>query len=470
MCKRKSFLGHFSCRDCLPTKRIPFPQREHCEFTFLEYCSENLFLPQVRVSFKKPATGNKPAKQDALEALLRTVNKKVEASSNSNFVDSTGLSVQQKAAVREMEEDDREAAALEARKNLRAEENEVAGGRQRFRSFPSRTGGSRTNPPRRRPQGGDSTAARRDRVRSRGRGQTRTRTTEAPVTTTEAAFVQDDLTLPPGLSFPTAPTAAPAPEAPRSAFTLDQSFGAFTDKFFPATQASVPARAPAPTPAPAPRAPLPAPVPAQRFPQRIEPAQQTFQQPAAPVQQTFRPQQTFQPQQPVQQQSFQQFQPQQVQQPRPAQTFQQAAPVQQQTFQQTQQAGAFPSLNQLRQLQNTQAALQQQTFQPQPVQQQPQQTFQPQQRFQPQAAAAPQQPTAASQATVFSGNPFNLINSNNNFAQFDAQFGGSVPETPGAAQLTSQIFSAQPQAAAARPQPFTAFGSSAQQGVSVFGR
>merc|ERR1719412_2314539 len=37
----------------------------------------------VRVSFKKPATGNKPAKQDALEALLRTVNKKVEASSNS---------------------------------------------------------------------------------------------------------------------------------------------------------------------------------------------------------------------------------------------------------------------------------------------------------------------------------------------------------------------------------------------------
>merc|ERR1712004_547295 len=146
--------------------------------------------------------------------------------------------------------------------------------------------------------------------------------------------------------------------------------------------------------------------------------------------------------------SFQQFQPQQVQQPMPAQTFQQAAPVQQQTFQQPQQAGAFPSLNQLRQLQNTQAAPQQQSFQPQ-------------------AAAAPQQPTAASQATVFSGNPFNLINSNNNFAQFDAQFGGSVPETPGAAQLSSQIFSAQPQAAAARPQPFTAFGSSAQQGVSV---
>merc|ERR1712038_1043709 len=106
----------------------------------------------------------------------------------------------------------------------------------------------------------------------------------------------------------------------------------------------------------------------------------------------------------------------------------------------------------------------QQAFQPQPVQQQPQQTFQPQQRFQPQAAAAPQQPTAASQATVFSGNPFNLINSNNNFAQFDAQFGGSVPETPGGAQLSSQIFSAQPQAAAARPQPFTAFGPSAQQG------
>merc|ERR1712066_641222 len=126
------------------------------------------------------------------------------------------------------------------------------------------------------------------------------------------------------------------------------------------------------------------------------------------VQQTFRPQQTFQPQ------------------------------PQQQSFQQPQQAGAFPSLNQLRQLQNTQAAPQQQTFQPQPVQQQPQQTFQPQQRFQPQAAAAPQQPTSASQATVFSGNPFNLINSNNNFAQFDAQFGGSVPEAPGAAQLSSQ--------------------------------
>merc|ERR1712083_1124446 len=179
--------------------------------------------------------------------------------------------------------------------------------------------------------------------------------------------------------------------------------------------------------------------------------------PAAPAQQAFRPLQTFQPgqqQQPVQQQSFQQFQP------------QQAAPVQQQNFQpQQQQPGAFPSLVQLRQLQNTQAQPTQQTFQPQPVQQQ-QQTFQPQQRFQPQAAA-PQQPTAA-QASVFAGNPFNLINSNNNFAQFDAQFGGSVPEAPGAAQLSSQIFS-QPQAAP-RQQPFTAFGSSAQQGVSVFGR
>merc|ERR1712083_1174246 len=141
--------------------------------------------------------------------------------------------------------------------------------------------------------------------------------------------------------------------------------------------------------------------------------------------------------QPVQQQSFQQFQP------------QQAAPVQQQNFQpqQQQQPGAFPSLVQLRQLQNTQAQPTQQTFQPQ--------------------AAAPQQPTAA-QASVFAGNPFNLINSNNNFAQFDAQFGGSVPEAPGAAQLSSQIFS-QPQAAP-RQQPFTAFGSSAQQGVSVFGR
>merc|ERR1712203_834315 len=150
-------------------------------------------------------------------------------------------------------------------------------------------------------------------------------------------------------------------------------------------------------------------------------------------------------------------------QPRPAQTFQQAVPVQQQNFQpqqQQQQPGAFPSLVQLRQLQNTQAQPAQQSFQPQPVQQQ---TFQPQQRFQPQAAA-PQQPTAA-QATVFGGNPFNLINSNNNFAQFDAQFGGSVPEAPGAAQLSSQIFSQQPQAAT-RQQPFTAFGSTAQQGVS----
>merc|ERR1712203_692996 len=334
---------------------------------------------------------------------------------------------------------------------------------------------SRPNPPRRRPQGGESSGARRDRVRTRGRGQTRLRTTTAPVTTTEAAFAED-LTLPPGLSFPTAPTAAPqpAPEAPRSAFTLDQSFGAFTDKFFPATQPSVPARAPAPTQAPAPRAPLPAPVPAQRFPQRIEPVQQTFQQPAAPAQQAFRPVQTFQPaqqQQPVQQQAFQQFQPQPVQQPRPAQTFQQAAPVQQQNFQpqqQQQQPGAFPSLVQLRQLQNTQAQPVQQSFQPQPVQQQPQQTFQPQQRFQPQAAA-PQQPTAA-QATVFGANPFNLINTNNNFAQFDAQFGGSVPEAPGAAQLSSQIFSQPQQQTAPRQQPFTAFGSSAQQGVSVFGR
>ena len=426
------------------------------------------------MSFKKPTTGGqKPAKQDALEALLRTVNKKVETPSNSNFVDNTGLSVQQKAAVREMEQDDREAEALEERKRLREEENEVEGGRQRFRSFPSRSG-SRANPPRRRPQGGESSGARRDRVRTRGRGQTRLRTTAAPVTTTEAAFAQpEDLTLPPRLSFPTAaPTAAPqpAPEAPRSAFTIDQSFGQFTDKFSPATQPSVPARAPAPTQAPAPRAPLPAPVPAQRFPQRIEPAQQTFQQPAAPAQPTFRPLQTFQPgqqQQPVQQQSFQQFQPQPVQQPRPAQTFQQAAPVQQQNFQaqqQQQQPGAFPSLVQLRQLQNTQAQPTQQTFQPQPVQQ-PQQTFQPQQRFQPQ----PQQPTAQAQATVFGANPFNLINSNNNFAQFDAQFGGSVPEAPGAAQLSSQIFSQQPQAAT-RQQPFTAFGSSAQQGVSVFGR
>merc|ERR1712150_337659 len=282
--------------------------------------------------------------------------------------------------------------------------------------------------------------------------------TAAPITTTTEAAFAEDLTLPPGLSFPTAPTAAPRPaqEAPRSAFTLDQSFGAFTDKFFPATQPSVPARAPAPTQAPAPRAPLPAPVPAQRFPQRIEPAQQTFQQPAAPTQQTFRPQQPFQ------QQSFQQFQPQ------PQQTFQQAAPVQQQNFQ-PQQPGAFPSLVQLRQLQNTQAQPAQQSFQPQPVQQQPQQTFQPQQRFQPQAAAAPQQPTAA-QATVFGANPFNLINTNNNFAQFDAQFGGSVPEAPGAAQLSSQIFAQQPQQAATRQQPFTAFGSTAQQGVSVFGR
>merc|ERR1711913_133582 len=155
------------------------------------------------------------------------------------------------------------------------------------------------------------------------------------------------------------------------------------------------------------------------------------QQPAAPAQPTFRPLQTFQPGQ-----------------------------------QQQQQPGAFPSLVQLRQLQNTQAQPTQQSFQPQPVQQQ-QQTFQPQQRFQPQAAA-PQQPTAA-QATVFGANPFNLINSNNSFAQFDAQFGGSVPEAPGAAQLSSQIFSQQPQAAT-RQQPFTAFGSSAQQGVSVFGR
>merc|ERR1719412_842610 len=77
----------------------------------------------VRVSFKKP--NEKPAKQDALEALLRTVNKKVETPSSSNFVDNTGLSVQQKAAVREMEQDDREAEALAERKRVRAEENEA---------------------------------------------------------------------------------------------------------------------------------------------------------------------------------------------------------------------------------------------------------------------------------------------------------------------------------------------------------
>ena len=39
-------------------------------------------------------------------------------------------------------------------------------------------------------------------------------------------------------------------------------------------------------------------------------------------------------------------------------------------------------------------------------------------------------------------NSFNLLNSNN-FAAFDAQFGGSVPTNPGACQLTSNIF-AQP--------------------------
>ena len=54
-------------------------------------------------------------------------------------------------------------------------------------------------------------------MRTRERNQTRLMTTVAPVTATESALVQaEDLTLPPGLSFPTAPTEAhlPAQEMP----------------------------------------------------------------------------------------------------------------------------------------------------------------------------------------------------------------------------------------------------------------
>ena len=372
----------------------------------------------TRVSFKKPA------KNDALEALLRTVAED-DAPVANNVVEQVDLSVKQKAAVREMKEDDREQAALEARKALRG--GEESEGRQRFRSFPSRAGG-RADPPRRRPQGSSSSAARRDRVRSRGRGQART--TLAPVVVEEEAT-----TLAPRLSFP-APTAAPtAPsraEAPRSAFTLDQSFGNFFDSPLPApAPAPAPARAPAPAPV---RAPAPAPAPAQRFPQRIEPAQpaqQTFQQ-SAPAPQTFQPQQNFAPN-PQTIQNFQQFQQSfvQQQQQQPAQRFQPA----QQTFQQPQQ-------------------------QLQPAVQQPLQTVQAQQ-------------PAAQQSNVFAGNPFNLINSGNNFAQFDAQFGGSVPQTPGAAQLNSGIFAPQ---AGQRVQPFTVFNQQQQQqtgqgrsALSVFG-
>jgi len=74
---------------------------------------------------------------------------------------------------------------------------------------------------------------------------------------------------------------------------------------------------------------------------------------------------------------------------------------------------------------------------------------------------------------VFQGNPFQLINAGNNFQDFDAQFGGSVPANPGAAQLGSTIFStaSQAQPGVQRAQPFTAFSGAQQQprSLSVFG-
>merc|ERR1719483_1245209 len=82
--------------------------------------------------------------------------------------------------------------------------------------------------------------------------------------------------------------------------------------------------------------------------------------------------------------------------------------------------------------------------------QQFQQAVQAPQRFQP-AAPLRTQPTLQAQQIpiptqsvngqqqVLSQNPFNLLNTNN-FQAFDAQFGGSVPTTPGASRLSSSIF------------------------------
>jgi len=53
------------------------------------------------------------------------------------------------------------------------------------------------------------------------------------------------------------------------------------------------------------------------------------------------------------------------------------------------------------------------------------------------------QPQSANNQQVVSQKPFNLLNTKN-FKAFDAQFGGSVPTNPGAAQLTSSIFEATP--------------------------
>merc|ERR1719361_2928259 len=137
------------------------------------------------------------------------------------------------------------------------------------------------------------------------------------------------------------------------------------------------------------------------------------------------------------------------------------------TFQQTVGAQPLPAQQQQQQQQQQQPAFLQQ----QPVQVQqfaPQQPAQVQQ-FAPQQSVKIQpfvhhqdvapvtaptqaavnvnrfQPAPASQAPPSSPgqfNSFNLLNSNN-FAAFDAQFGGSVPTNPGASQLSSNIF-AQP--------------------------
>jgi hypothetical protein len=236
----------------------------------------------VRVSFKKIETPEK--KDDALEALLRTANKKAEVT-ESKFIDESVLSVEEKAAVREMQEDEREEAALAARKKLRSQEDSEGRktGSTRFRSFPRSQSGS---------QSSDRTSLPRLRVRGRGL----TRTTESPTTTTTTTtLLQEVFTFSPVTqSFP--PTQSPAPflsESPRgSEFTLDQSFG----QFFPATQAPVRS---APARAPAPALPPRVPVQAERFPQRVEPVQPTQQTFQPQPQQTFQaqPQQTFQAQQ-----------------------------------------------------------------------------------------------------------------------------------------------------------------------------
>merc|ERR1711962_1446223 len=109
----------------------------------------------VRVSFKKtPKDEERP--NSALDALLRTANEETEVDKpQQNIIDDSPLSVQQEAALREMQEDERQTTALESR---RRPQSPSVGGRQKFSSFPSRSRGlervrgsspSRGSPPRR---------------------------------------------------------------------------------------------------------------------------------------------------------------------------------------------------------------------------------------------------------------------------------------------------------------------------------